>query len=70
MDVFDLEWVSDPQVSRDGKSVVYARLSNDIMSDKSRSQLWRIDLDGRNHRPLLSTTDNAGSPDGSQLAFV
>ena len=74
MDVFDLEWVSDPQVSPDGSSVVYARRSNDIMSDKTRSQLWRIDVDGRNHRPLLSTTDNAGSPrwspDGSQLAFV
>ena len=70
MDVFDLEWVSDPQVSPDGNSVVYARRSNDIMTDRTRSQLWRVDVDGRNHRPLLSTTDNAGSPrwspDGSR----
>ena len=54
MDVFDLEWVSDPQVSPDGNSVVYVRRSNDIMSDRTRSQLWRIDADGQNHRPLLS----------------
>lgn len=74
MDVFDLEWVSDPQVSPDGNSVVYVRRSNDIMSDRTRSQLWRIDTDGQNHRPLLSSTENAASPrwspDGKQLAFV
>ena len=74
MDVFDLEWVSDPQVSPDGNSVVYVRRSNDIMNDRTRSQLWRIDADGQNHRPLLSSTENAASPrwspDGKQLAFV
>ena len=74
MDVFDLEWVSDPQVSPDGNSVVYVRRSNDIMSDRTRSQLWRIDADGQSHRPLLSSTENAASPrwspDGKQLAFV
>ena len=74
MDVFDLEWVSDPQVSPDGNSVVYVRRSNDIMSDRTRSQLWRVDADGQNHRPLLSSTENASSPrwspDGKQLAFV
>ena len=74
MDVFDLEWVSDPQVSPDGNSVVYVRRSNDIMSDRTRSQLWRVNADGSNHRPLLSTTENATSPrwspDGSQVAFV
>lgn len=74
MDVFDLEWVSDPQVSPNGNSVVYVRRSNDVMSDRTRSQLWRVNADGSNHRPLLSTTENAASPrwspDGSQVAFV
>ena len=74
IDVFDLEWVSDPQVSPDGNSVVYVRRSNDIMSDRTRAQLWRIDADGQHHRPLLSSTENAASPrwspDGKQLAFV
>ena len=74
MDVFDLEWVSDPQVSPNGNSVVYVRRSNDVMSDRTRSQLWRIDADGQSHRPLLSSTENAASPrwspDGKRLAFV
>ena len=74
MDVFDLEWVSDPQVSPDGNNVVYVRRSNDIMSDRTRAQLWRIDADGQNHRPLLSSAESAASPrwspDGTRLAFV
>ena len=74
MDVFDIEWVSDPQVAPDGNRVVYVRRSNDIMSDRTRSHLWRIDADGNNHRPLLSNNDNAysprWSPDGNRLAFI
>jgi acylaminoacyl-peptidase len=37
MDVFDLEWASDPRVSPDGSSIVYVRKSNDIMTDRERS---------------------------------
>ena len=33
MDVFDLEWASDPQVSSDGETIAYVRKSNDIMND-------------------------------------
>ena len=33
MDVFELEWASDPQVAPNGKSVVYVRRSFDVMSD-------------------------------------
>ena len=33
MDVFDLEYVSDPQVAPDGKTVIYVRRSFDVMND-------------------------------------
>ena len=33
MDVFELEWVSNPQISPDGKRIVYVRNSMDIMAD-------------------------------------
>ena len=42
MDVFDLEWASDPRVSPDGSSIVYVRKSNDIMTDRERSNLWQV----------------------------
>ena len=74
MDVFDLEWASDPRVSPDGKTVVYVRKSNDIMKDRERSNLWQVSLDGTNHRPLYSGLNNIRSPrwspNGEKLAFI
>ena len=61
-DVFQLEWASDPQISPDGSQIVYVRNFNDVMTDRSRSNLWIIDFDGSNHRPLTSGNDNYGSP--------
>ena len=40
MDVFELEWATDPRVSPNGKTIVYVRKSNDIMKDRERSNLW------------------------------
>ena len=62
MDVFELEWASDPQVSSDGETIVYVRKSNDIMKDRVRSHLWRISKDGRDHRTLHSGLKNSYSP--------
>ena len=39
-DVFDLEWVTDPQISPDGKRVVFGRTGYDIMKDGRRTALW------------------------------
>src|SRR5438067_8531182 len=46
LDVFQLEYASDPQVSPDGKQVVYVRNFMDIMKDRQRSHLWIINVDG------------------------
>ena len=74
MDVFDLEWASDPRVSPDGKTVVYVRKSNDIMKDRERSNLWQVSVDGTNHRPLYSGLNSIRSPrwspNGEKLAFI
>ncbi|MGB6360000.1 MAG: hypothetical protein WBF30_14570 [Candidatus Acidiferrales bacterium] len=46
MDIFNLQYASDPQISPDGAKIVYVRRFADIMSDMRDSNLWIIDADG------------------------
>jgi len=74
LDEFQLELASDPRISPDGRRIVYVRQFNDIMSDRRYSNLWIVNFDGSDHRPLTTGnySDNSPrwSPDGSSLAFV
>jgi acylaminoacyl-peptidase len=73
-DVFELELAADPQISPDGSSVVYVRTSMDVMTDRPRRQLWIVNADGTDHRPLVtgpvSYSSPRWSPDGSRLLYV
>lgn len=73
-DVFQLEFANDPQISPDGKRIVYVRTAMDIMTDRPRGNLWIINVDGSDHRPLLSGRQNYSSPrwspDGSRIAYI
>jgi dipeptidyl aminopeptidase/acylaminoacyl peptidase len=73
-DVFDLEYANDPRISPDGAQIVYERRANDIMTDNTVSNLWVVNVDGSNHRPLVSGIADASSPrwsaDGERIAYV
>ena len=73
-DVFDLEWVRDPQISPDGKRVIFGRTGYDIMKDGQRSALWIVNADGSDLRALMTPDRRAGSPrwspDGGRVLFV
>jgi dipeptidyl aminopeptidase/acylaminoacyl peptidase len=73
-DIFELEVAADPQISPDGSRIAYLRRSMDIMTDKPVSNIWIIDSDGDNHRPLLSGSRSFSSPrwspNGDRLAYV
>lgn len=72
--IFDWKTVSDPQISPDGKRVVFMYHWNDIMSDASWSNLWIAATDGGDLRPLTTGRQRDASPrwspDGARLAFV
>jgi acylaminoacyl-peptidase len=74
MDVFQLEYASDPQISPDGARIVYVRNFADVMKDRRRSNLWIISADGGDHRPLTTGKNNDHSPrwstDGKRLVYV
>ncbi|MGM0546935.1 MAG: prolyl oligopeptidase family serine peptidase [Bacteroidota bacterium] len=74
MDVFELQWVQDPQISPDGEHIVYSRGQMDKMKDRRISRLWIMDADGSNHRKLTDRDVNEGSarwsPDGSRIVFT
>ena len=73
LDIFNLEYISDPQISPDGKQVAYVRNFKDVMTDKNLSNLWIVNFDGTQNRPLTTgnTSDNSPkwSPDGEKLLF-
>jgi acylaminoacyl-peptidase len=74
IDVFQLEYADDVQISPDGSRIAYVRVSHDIMTDRARRNLWLVAADGTNNRPLRSESKNfmspRWSPDGNRLAYV
>ena len=74
IDVFDLEFVSDPRVSPDGEHIIYVRNFKDIMEDANRSNLWIVKFDGSQNHPITTGKNNdrspRWSPDGQQVAYI
>lgn len=72
-DLFDLEYISDPQISPDGMRVIYARNFKDIMTDRDYGNLWMVNIDGSQNRPLTQGNKRdfspVWSPDGSKIAY-
>lgn len=72
--VFDMEYAADPQISPDGKTIVYVRRSMDRLTDRDIGQLWSIDTATGNHRALIISPEGASnprwSPDGSRLIYA
>ena len=70
MDVFELEYASDPQISPDGSQVVYVRNSMDVMEDRGQSELWIVSSDGQDHRFLTAGRSPRWAPDGTRLLYL
>src|ERR1700743_3278723 len=73
MDVFDLQWASDPQVAPDGRAIAYVRMGYDVKTDRPHGTVWLVSADGKNERPLTGAASSGSprwSPDGSRIAYI
>jgi dipeptidyl aminopeptidase/acylaminoacyl peptidase len=75
-DLNSLARVSDPQVSPDGRYVVYAQRDADLDANRGRTDLWMLDLDSAGAKPRRLTQHSANdthprwSADGSSVYFL
>lgn len=66
----ELEGVGGPQISPDGRQIVYSREWIDNMTDSHQSAIWIMDVDGRHNRYLTDGSSPRWSPAGDRLAFL
>ena len=70
-DLFGLSIAADPQISPDGRQIVYVRRSGDIMTDRIQGSLWLIDVASGRQTPFAASGSSPRwSPDGTRVAYV
>ena len=73
-DLLKFVWMADPQISPDGKRVVYVRIVVNEQTDDYDTSLWTVPMDGgRAPRQLTSGTRDTTprwAPEGRRIAFV
>ena len=70
-DLFGLAIAADPQISPDGRTIVYVRRSGDIMTDRMQSSLWLVDVASGKQTPFAANGNTPRwSPDGTRIAYA
>ena len=74
MDIFEIQYASEPMISPSGKLIVYRRMVFDKIEDESTGNLWIINSNGTDHQKLTSFDGNESnpvwSPNGDRIAFI
>src|SRR5688572_1285157 len=66
----DMTDVGDPQISPDGKRVLYMRRTVDKVNDQRQSALWIVNADGSGERELGRASNVRWAPDSRRIAYI
>src|SRR5499426_1820401 len=66
----DFEQVASPQISPDGKQVIYTRRVVNKLEDRWDAWLWIMNIDGTHNRMLNKGSSPVWSPDGTRIAYL
>jgi dipeptidyl aminopeptidase/acylaminoacyl peptidase len=67
---FELERVSNSQISPDGARIVYAREQANRLEDKWEPALWIMNADGSQHRFLAKGSNAHWAPDSKRILYL
>jgi dipeptidyl aminopeptidase/acylaminoacyl peptidase len=74
VDLLNVPSLSDPQLSPDGRQLLYVLARADWKANRRMGQVWRVNADGTGAVQLTTGADDASSPrwspDGTTIAFV
>jgi dipeptidyl aminopeptidase/acylaminoacyl peptidase len=74
VDLLNVPSLSDPQLSPDGRQILYVFARADWAANRRIGQVWRANADGSGAVQLTTSASDAGSPrwspDGTTIAFV
>ena len=67
---FELERVSNAQISADGARIVYTREQANRLEDKWDTALWIMNADGSQHRFLAKGSNPQWAPDSKRILYL
>ena len=73
-DFMKVKWVKDPQISPNGKKILFTLEQRDLKENKTKSSIWTVDINSGELKQFTQDTERANSgkwsPDAKYISFT